>query len=527
MLSPNTHNIARIKFGILSADEIKKMAVCKIDSTEFNGPGSVYDERMGCIDPNETCPTCNLKRDCSGHYGYIELVEPILHPLFYKQVSLFLWCFCKSCYRLLMLKEQIELHNLHNLQGESKFNAICDKISQNDVCPYCSNSQPNIVYKPTESTISMEYKGKKGDNKVSVLMTVEDIRKILNGVIDEDVELLGFDPSQMHPRNLILTNLPVIPSCSRPYVMANNNICDDDLTKQYREIVNMNNRLRDLMHSTEPNVEPKRQKLNQSLKFHVSTMMSNSKGRAKNPQDNRPLMCLKKRLAGKGGRFRGYLMGKRVNFSARTVIGADPTLKLGEFGVPHEVARIHTKPEIVTDYNIEWLTKLVNNGEANFLTTTRKKGDVEQKTRLNLHYAMFRKGTELLYGDYIVKDPSLGFCENKEGNLVVEEKFIRDKKVICVVSGEEKLEEGDRLIRDGKFVDDLKYPTKKNITLKKGDLVERHLQDGEIVLVNRQPTLHRGSMLAMRIKRMPYHSFRFNLAATKSFNADELPRNFV
>ena len=368
-----------------------------------------------------------------------------------------------------------------------RFNAIYNRISQNDICPYCSSSQPNIVYKQPEGTISMEYKGKKGENKISIMMTVDDIKKIFNNIPEEDIILLGLDPNRMHPRNFIISNLLVIPPCSRPYVKANNNICDDDLTKQYREIVNLNNRLKDLPTETDATTEQKRQKIIQSQKFYISTMMNNSKGKSRHPTDNRPFMCFKNRLAGKGGRLRGNLMGKRVDFSARTVIGADPTLKLGQLGIPREVARIHTKPEIVTEYNIEWLTTLVNNGEANFVTTVTVRDGKEVKTRLNLQYATFQKGTDLLYDDIIIRDKSTFIKPDKKGTMSVSPELFISGKAIRVVSGDEKLQSGDRLIRNGYFVKELKYPTKINIKLKLGDIVERHLQDNDICLFNRQP----------------------------------------
>lgn len=521
-MSFNTHDVAKIEFGIYSPEEIQAMAVCKIDSTDFNGPGTVYDEKMGCIDPNDVCPTCNQKRECGGHFGYIELNEPVLHPLFYKTISAFLKCFCKKCHRLLIQREQIELHGLHKLQGDARFNGISNILHQIDMCSYCSEPQPAIVYKSAENTISMEYKHKKGEMKTSILLNVEDVKKIFGDISDEDVRLLGLDPSRIHPRNLIITNLPVIPSCSRPYVMANGNICDDDLTTQYREIVKLNNRMGEITNENDSTTDQKRQKISQSLKFYISSIMNNSKGRSKHPTDNRPLKGFKERLAGKGGRLRGNLMGKRVDFSARTVIGAEPTLKLGELGIPREVARIHTKPEPVTAFNIEWLTKIVNEGGANFLTTIKKSGGVEKKTRVNLQYALFRKGTELLYGDIILKGLTDAELKSVKKSKVIPESYFKQNKAVNVLTGNERFSEGDKLFRKGELVEDVKYPGKKNITLKIGDVVERHLRNGDVVLFNRQPTLHRGSMLSLRVVILPFKSFRFNLAGNKSWNADKV-----
>jgi len=521
----DTHDISCIEFGIMSADEIRQMAVCQITSTKLNGPDTVYDERMGCItDTNDACVTCGLKKECWGHFGYINLAEPVSHPMYYKMIATFLKCFCKQCHRLLLVEEQIELAGLLKMKNERRFNKILEKLEKIDICSHCSAPQPKVIYKSKDMTISMEYKNKKGESKIGIIMEVDDIKRIFDDITDKDVEMIGLDPTRVHPRSLILTVLPVIPPCSRPYVIADGNTCDDDLTYQLIEIVKINNQLQENTDTQNKITAQKRQKLVHTLRFRIATMFNNSKGKAKHPTDSRALKGLKERLAGKKGRIRDNLMGKRVNFSARTVIGADPTLKLGQVGIPHEVAQIHTKPETVTSFNIDWLTKLVNTGKANFLTTIRRRRDEEGKetgpeikTRINLQYAMFRKGTELLYGDIIVRG-DLEFKTNKKGIIVIP-KETGNTTLINVKTGKEILKEGDRLIRDGKFID-AKYPSKKNINLKIGDIVERQLQKGDIVLFNRQPTLHKGSMLAMEVVPMAHKSFRFNLAATKSFNAD-------
>merc|ERR1712185_94074 len=81
-------------------------------------------------------------------------------------------------------------------------------------------------------------------------------------------------------------------------------------------------------------------------------------------RSGRPIKSISERLKGKAGRIRGNLMGKRVDFSARTVITPDPNLMLDEVGVPRSIARNLTYPEIVTPFNIAKLQELVNNGPA-------------------------------------------------------------------------------------------------------------------------------------------------------------------
>ncbi len=141
-------------------------------------------------------------------------------------------------------------------------------------------------------------------------------------------------------------------------------------------------------------------------------------------------------------------MGKRVDFSARTVITGDPNLSLDEVGVPRSIARTLTFPEIVTPYNISMLQELVRNGP-------------------NEHPG----------ARYIIR------------------------------------ENGDRI--------DLRNSMRGgDIHLNYGDRVERHIRNGDIVLFNRQPSLHKMSMMGHRVRVMPYSTFRLNLSVTSPYNAD-------
>lgn len=513
----NAREIESMTFGVLSPEEIKAMAVCKVDNTKLTGPGSVYDPRMGTLtETRENCITCGMTtKMCPGHFGYIELAESIIHPLFPKMVVAFLKCFCKHCYRLIFYPDQINLWDFTRFKGEKRFVRILDKLEKIDICCQCQSPHPNVVHKSKEGLILLEYKQKtSGDSKggkISITLTVDEIKTIFDNVQDEDLVLLGFNPDCIRPRNLIMTVFPVLPPYARPYIMTDGNICDDDLTTQTMEIVKDNIKL---VKNAEEGGDPKKhQKLLSSLKFHISTFYDNSKGKAKHPTNSQPIKGLKERISSKDGQIRQNNMGKRVDFSARTVIGPDPTLKMGQMAVPVQIAKILTFPEHVTTFNIDILSKTVNDGKANFVI--RNNGH----TYINLMYALHRKGTELMYSDIIVRDQELTLREDDDGNVIIPD--VKDGSVIMVKSGNEVLVEGDRVIRNGQLMGEIRFPTKRNFSIQVGDVVERQLQDGDIVLLNRQPTLHKGSMMAMEIVVKPGKTFRMNLAITKSFNADK------
>jgi DNA-directed RNA polymerase subunit A' len=289
-MQQDIREIDNITFGIYSPEEIMKMAVCKIDNTKLNGDlGSVYDPRLGTIERDKICPTCeNNYKECPGHFGYIPLNEHIMNPLFYKEIRDMLSFFCIKCYRLLLTKDQIKLNGMGKIKTRK---ALKDKKFEE--CSHCDHPQPDFKYSPNENTISMVYK-QKSSNKISVILTVEEIKNIFNNVLDEDLELIGYDPKLVHPRNFILSVFPVIPTAARPWVVADGNYCDDDLTNQLIEIIKANNHL---VKDDANMSETKRQKYLQSLKFRISTFTNNSQMKAKH-SSGRPIKSLKERMSG-------------------------------------------------------------------------------------------------------------------------------------------------------------------------------------------------------------------------------------
>jgi len=160
------------------------------------------------------------------------------------------------------------------------------------------------------------------------------------------------------------------------------------------------------------------------------------------------LRSIRARLKGKEGRIRGNLMGKRVDFSARTVITPDPNLAINQIGVPRTIAQNMTFPELVTPFNIDRMHDLVNRGPT------------------------YYPGAK-----YIIR------------------------------------ENGDRI--DLRF-----HPKSSDLHLQCGYVVERHMIDGDYIVFNRQPTLHKMSMMGHRVKILPWSTFRMNLSCTTPYNAD-------
>eukprot|EP01025_Chloroclados_australasicus_P036650 TRINITY_DN3733_c0_g2_i1.p1 TRINITY_DN3733_c0_g2~~TRINITY_DN3733_c0_g2_i1.p1 ORF type:complete len:186 (+),score=23.14 TRINITY_DN3733_c0_g2_i1:80-559(+) len=137
------------------------------------------------------------------------------------------------------------------------------------------------------------------------------------------------------------------------------------------------------------------------LQFHISTMIDNTLPGMPHAyqRSGRPIKSITQRLKGKSGRIRGNLMGKRVDFSARTVISGDTALELDELGIPWSIALNLTFPETVTPHNIEKLKKLVNIGPHPPPGQTGAKYILrEDGKRLDLRYLTKESDRHLEYG---------------------------------------------------------------------------------------------------------------------------------
>lgn len=572
----NINDIKRIDYGVLSTEMLKNIAVCKIDSIKLSGPGSVYDKAMGCtVDDNDPCITCGLKHDeCVGHFGYIELAVPMIHPFFEREILAFLNIFCRQCKRLIVSEDHLKLISF-NSGGSKRIDTLYKSLKLREACAYCKSIKPRFSLKDSVFTVEYEKKGGKKGEKLSEKLTPIQIKTFFESILDEDLNVLGLNPKHQHPSSFVITHLPVIPTCARPAVINDGNVCDDDLTGQYIQILKLNDQIRkfDELPKLTEEASMKRANCINKLYFRISTTLDNSKCTARNPSDSRPIKSLHQRITGKEGRIRQNLSGKRVNHSARTVIGPDPTLDIDQLGVPRSIAKTLSKPVIVAPFNMAILQKIVDSGKANFV----KRVINGRLVKKNLFFAQNRNGTELLYGDILVRGvKSLEIGKN--GNVIlpiprpaievieideetdyytlVGDKIVTSKKIVLVTSAKMKtlkagtivvrgfdgefdtvpnasppiqvihiteqkitLEKGDFLIRDGKELK-ITESSKRPFTLEIGDIVERQLEDGDTVLFNRQPTLHKGSMLAYRIKIHDHKNLTFSPFGCTPFNAD-------
>ena len=157
----------------------------------------------------------------------------------------------------------------------------------------------------------------------------------------------GFIKSKSRPEWMILTVLPVIPPDLRPLVpLEGGRFATSDLKDLYRRVINRNNRLKNLLQLKTPEVIIRNEK--RMLQEAVDALFDNGRhGRAVTGAGNRALKSLSDMLKGKSGRFRQNLLGKRVDYSGRSVIVIGPELKLNQCGLPKKMALVLFEPFII------------------------------------------------------------------------------------------------------------------------------------------------------------------------------------
>ena len=481
------HHIQSIQFSVFSNELVKDYSSVTKDeygiylpeSYENSEPkrGGLVDTRLGITDLNLDCAYCGLKaKDCPGHFGHTELSEPVFHVGFFPIVKSILNCICLRSSRLLARKHPEELAKIDRLyKGKRKFSEI-KKLSANVKVSDVGVPVPKIKHEIKKGSGSITIiaetnlsqvvsdEGEILNNKPIIdILNPSDVFNIFKNISNEDWRLLGFNPDLYRPEDLIISIFPIPPVAIRPSIRADflaSATYEDDLTHKLADIVKVNEKLRKQKEKEVVSGEQSKygNDLHNFLQYHVATYFENDKESfltSEQKVGGKKFKSISERLKGKPGRIRGNLMGKRVNFSARSVITSDPNLKLHELGIPKKIAMEITFPEVVTAYNIERLTKLVRNGRYNYPGA-----------------------------NFVIQGNSLN------------ESNIREY--------------------------DLRY-RKKTIKLRYGDVVERHLTNGDPVLFNRQPSLHKLSMmchLANVIDDDRYNTFRLNVNVTPPYNAD-------
>ena len=202
--------------------------------------------------------------------------------------------------------------------------------------------------------------------------------------------------NNIRPECMVLTILPVIPPDLRPMVQLDGGrYAASDLNDLYRRVINRNNRLKKLIRLGAPEVISRNEK--RMLQEAVDTLLNNSvrSGKAAfTTNDKRKLRSLSDMLKGKQGRFRQNLLGKRVDYSGRSVIVVGPELKLHQCGIPKEMALKLFKPFVIGDLIEEGMAHNVKNAERVIMSGRKEVWDILERITKD-HYVLLNRAPTL------------------------------------------------------------------------------------------------------------------------------------
>lgn len=496
--------IAGLEFGVLSSADILAQSEVEVLTRDLYDlergraakEGGALDTKMGISSNALECATChgNLAL-CHGHFGHIRLALPVFHVGYFRAVILVLQCICKLCSAILLDEEtkrrfvaELRRPGIDNLRRMKTLKRIVDQCKKQRRCLRCYHL--NGVVKKAASGAgpaalkivhdTFRWVGKKSAPEKDVwdrdfdevFARNPELEKFAKRVHDDlnplkvlalfkqmspqDCELVGIDAARGgRPEMYIWRYLPAPPVCIRPSVMMDAQLNEDDITVKLTEIVWTSSLIKAGIEKgiSINNLMEQWDYLQLLVAMYINSDAANPAllpSMSGSQKSAKPIRGFCQRLKGKQGRFRGNLSGKRVDFSARTVISPDPNLAIDEVAVPERVAKVLTYPERCTRYNRKKLQQLVVNGP-----------DVHPGA------------------NYVLKQNEAAKRNLRFGDRV-------------------------RLARN----------------LHVGDVVERHLEDGDVVLFNRQPSLHRLSILAHYARIRPWRTFRLNECVCTPYNAD-------
>jgi DNA-directed RNA polymerase subunit beta' len=298
------------------------------------------------------CDRCGvevtLSRVRRERMGHIDLAVPVSHIWFYKcmpsRIGLMLDMTSRQLERVIYYEDYIVIDPGNTplqrcqLLTETEFREAEDQYGE----AFVAGMGAEAIQKLLEQTDLQNL-----NNEIEQQMAATRSKQLRKKLAKRLKLVQGFMNSKTRPEWMILNVLPVIPPDLRPLVpLEGGRFATSDLNDLYRRVINRNNRLKTLLQLKTPEVIIRNEK--RMLQEAVDALFDNGRhGRAVTGAANRPLKSLSDMLKGKGGRFRQNLLGKRVDYSGRSVIVIGPELKLHQCGLPKKMALVLFEPFII------------------------------------------------------------------------------------------------------------------------------------------------------------------------------------
>ncbi|KZC10083.1 PREDICTED: DNA-directed RNA polymerase I subunit RPA1 [Dufourea novaeangliae] len=567
-----------LMFSMFTANDIRNLSVTKIRTPlSFNilgHPlrGGLYDPALGPLmessDPCGTCG-CNVFK-CPGHFGHIELPVPVVNPLFHKGLCMLIKLTCLQCFTLqippyvklllqakLMLLQQGYLSELEGLEQEvmilvsdsnspynsdvqliqdvidsyienlitkTRFNKssmqynemqlntkninmqwhtyvenVLKQYTTHKICSNCNEIIPKMttlknkimttkMFKEVDGRQVQSQRGGVVHRLETVMVMPDQSKEYLRKLWENEKDFLkviipcfGMVDIEYPTDVFFFEVIPVLPPIVRPVNFVNGQMIEHPQSQVYKSIIQDCLVLRNIIQTIQDGDTdqlPEEGKLVfeqikgntaaeklhnawQSLQVNVDHLMDRDMNKT---ADSANCQGLKQVIEKKEGVIRMHMMGKRVNFAARSVITPDPNLNIDEIGIPEAFALKLTYPTPVTPWNVVQLRQLVLNGP-------------------DVH-------------------PGAVMIENEDGSI----------QRISSTNATQREAIAKRL---------LTASDKANKFFRGIKIIHRHLQNGDILLLNRQPTLHKPSIMAHKARILRGEkTLRLHYANCKAYNAD-------
>ncbi|KAH0575548.1 DNA-directed RNA polymerase subunit [Spironucleus salmonicida] len=497
------HSISETNFSLYTPEQAKEMSVAQIsiqDSKDKDGNfilNGIYDPRLGVS--RETCKICNKRYlDCQGHLGHIELQQIVYNPLTYGFAVKIFKTQCQSCHKLRITDKNLLIfttkfaciraglisiaQDAQEMSEDQLNKAITmaeDVLLQNPI--YQQTQMLEQLYQQTIKEL-FSSKGKCPHCKnISAKLIEQKCVKIFRVDLEEaaiDLNTDGKEKDTSYTFILPGQVLEEIEFCFQNHNKLMTFIFGQEFIPSslfLKNLLVLPNKLRQIQFL---NGREAANQISSNLAKIVQANNGIGVGNDKNQlfyqvvqlqllvnsyidssySETNQLQGIKQRLEKKTGLFRQNIQGKRVNFAARSVISPDINLSTTEIGIPDYFAKTLTFPEPVNQYNLEYLQSLVKNGK------------------------------------------------NYPGANMIE--FSYGKRIDLTNLSNEQLEAQSKLLAQ--------FEPQTTV------FVHRHVMPGDPMIFNRQPSLHRLSMLVHRARILPGHSktIRFHYANCNGYNAD-------
>lgn len=385
------YRIDGIEFSIASPKQIVESSVLEVTepnlySKGIPNAGACNDLRLGTVDRRFRCGTCrNSSQICMGHNGHINLGFPVYHWLCMEKILKLLRSVCFWCSATIVDFHDSDIQRrFSTVRKACKLPSAISMYSKKKKCHKCDGCQPSYDKEGLSIVTAWDLDDLSTEEEKEIAkkrFNAKIARDILRFVSDEDCRYLGLNPDSTRPENMILTVLLVPSVIIRPTTMISEGSRTkghDDLTTLLRDIVKFSNLVKEQLKD-EPDNLALAQNDYEQLVVHISTYFDKDGGATTSTMclggtgvsrttrrhitRSGPLKSLGKRLGGKRGRFRGSIVGKRSNFTSRSVITPEPWIDIWQLVVPKLVARTQTVPEPVTTFNIQQLRQIVIRGD--------------------------------------------------------------------------------------------------------------------------------------------------------------------